>query len=130
MSVNPTYKNLEAKLRIVGLTIGQWVQLACSVGFAVVFVEYLSPLPIEPTISLAVLVAGLPVATSYALLGAEFSATRLMRLIWRWRRRPQRYQAGPGASIAGYAIEAPAEIAEPTSNGHAPITELELLWDD
>jgi hypothetical protein len=130
VSVNPTYKNLETKLRIAGLTFGQWLQLAGAVGFAIVFVAYLSPLPLEPTVSIAVFVGGLPVAASYALSGSEFSAWRLIRAVWLWYRRPRRYQAGPGSKAQGYKVDAPPQPVEPSTNGRASIADLELLWDE
>ena len=131
MSVHPTYKNLEAKLRVATLTVGQWIQLGASIGFAVIFVRYISPLPIEPTLSLAILLAGLPVAASYALSGAEFSATRLIVSVWRWRRRPKRYQPGPGEPIDGYVVELPPPVdVSDRDAASAPLADLELLWDD
>ncbi|MEN3284329.1 MAG: hypothetical protein V7607_5469 [Solirubrobacteraceae bacterium] len=130
MPVNPTYKNLEAKLRINGLTIGQWAQLSASVAVAVVFALYVSPLAIGPTLAVSMFMAGLPVAVTYAFGGAEFSAMRLFGAVWRWRRRPQRFVAGPGPVATGYVVEQSSPVVSvAAANGATRGVDLEALWD-
>jgi hypothetical protein len=127
MSVNPTYQNLDAKLRVSGLTPGQWAQLISSGLAGLLFALYVSPLPVGPTLTVSVLVAGLPVAVSYGLSGAEFSATRLALAVCRWARRPSQYQAGAGAMLTGYVVQQPAPEPAPVRE---PQTQLdpEELW--
>src|SRR5689334_13966518 len=102
--VNPTYKHLDAKMRLGGLRLVQWLQLAAAIGFAVVFGFYVSPFPPGPTIALSVFVAGLPVAVSFAALGLEFSVSGFLRALWRWARSPRRYLPGPGSAATGYVV--------------------------
>lgn len=128
--VNPTYKHLDAKLRLGGLRVVQWLQLAAALGFAVVFGMYLSPLPAGPTIGLSVFVAGLPVAVSFAALGLEFSVSAFVAALWRWARAPRRYLPGPGAAGVGYVVRAELRepALEPSAEGLATSSIAEL-WD-
>lgn len=103
MSVSPTYKGLDDRLRVSGLSVTQWAQIAASGIGAIVFAIYLSPLPLGPTISIAVLLAGAPIAASYAFAGAEFSAVRLIGNLWRFARAKRRYLPGPG-EVTGYRV--------------------------
>jgi hypothetical protein len=131
MTYNPTYKHLESKIRISGLTLGQWAQLTGCVLFALLFAFQVSPLATGPTITVSVFIAGLPVAASYALAGSEFSATRLIVSVWRWQRRPRRFVAGPGDVGDGYVVIAPPEpeVAPVSPNGAGELR-LEAVWDD
>ena len=126
--VNPTYKHLDSKLRLSGLSLGQWAQVLVAVLAAIVFGVYLSPFPTAPTIWLSVFVAGLPVAVSYGAMGLEFSVGQFASAAWRWWREPRRYLAGGGASGTGYVVEAersgPSETDETMSVGPS-----EDLWD-
>lgn len=129
MPVNPTYKNLESKLRVNGLTLAQWAQLATSVLFAALFALFLSPLPPGPTLTVAVMAAGLPLAVSYGLTGSEFSAVRLVHSVWQWRKRPSRYQPGPGTTT-GYTVDRPLPPTEAApAQQRVSDTELEGMWE-
>ena len=125
---NPTYKHLDAKLRLGGLRLGQWLQLILAGGFALVFGMYVSPLAAGPTIALSVFVAGLPVAVSFAALGLEFSVTGFARAAWRWLRAPRRYLPGAGLVPTGYVV---GRAERPAENTGAPITASRVaeLWD-
>ena len=125
---NPTYKHLDAKLRLGGLRLGQWLQLILAGGFALVFGMYVSPLAAGPTIALSVFVAGLPVAVSFAALGLEFSVTGFARAAWRWLRAPRRYLPGAGLVATGYVVGR----AERVSDERAPVASAQKvaeLWD-
>jgi uncharacterized membrane protein len=125
---NPTYKHLDAKLRLGGLRLGQWLQLVLAAGFALVFGLYVSPLPAGPTIALSVFVAGLPVAVSFAAMGLEFSVSGFVRAAWRWTRSPRRYLPGPGLVATGYVVGR----AERASDEHSPVvsaSKVAELWD-
>ena len=49
-----------------------------------VFGIYLSPLPPTPTIFIACLLPGLPLAACYGAMGLEFSLVQLARAAWRY----------------------------------------------
>jgi hypothetical protein len=129
--VNPTYKHLDAKMRLGGLRLVQWLQLMGATGFALVFGFYVSPFPPGPTIAFSVFVAGLPVAVSFAALGLEFSVSEFAAAAWRWSRSPRRYVPGPGQCTIGYAVH--PQLDPPTSdltpNGVAATSRIAELWD-
>src|SRR5205085_8590657 len=70
---HPTYKHLEARLRLGAFALGQWAQISAAGVLAALFGVYLSPFPASVTIFVAIVVAGLPVAVSYGAMGLEFS---------------------------------------------------------
>jgi hypothetical protein len=127
---NPTYKHLDAKMRLGGLRLSQWLQLVVAVGFAALFGVYLSPLPLGPTITLSVFVAGLPVAVSFAAMGLEFSVSGFLRALWRFGRSPRRYLPGGGAAGVGYVVV--AEQREPDFDPAVDVTptsRIAEIWD-
>ena len=126
MSVrHPTYKHLEARLRLGAFTLGQWAQITAAATAAAVFGAYLSPLPTRATIFVAILGAGLPVAVSYGAMGLEFSVGQLLAAAVRYWRMPRRYPPGAGSAAIGYRL-----IAEPREPTRAePADRRELLWD-
>jgi hypothetical protein len=130
--LHPTYKHLDAKLRLGAFTVGQWAQIALAGAFAAVFAVYLSPLPPRVTIFVSILGAGLPVATSYGAMGLEFSLAQLVVSAWRYWRAPRRYLPGPGRSAVGYVVEVarPAETeAHAAADAEQAGREGEGLWD-
>jgi hypothetical protein len=128
--VNPTYKHLEQSLRIGRFSLGQWAQLLAAALVALGFGVYLSPLPPLPTVSVSVLVGGLPLALSYAAMGLEFSVLEFAFAAAGWARRPRRYVAGPGAGTTGYVVhEEVAVDAAPERLGSTASRELAALWD-
>lgn len=134
---NVTYKHLEGKI-VVGLfSLGQWVQLLSGLLAGLVFGLYLSPLPPMPTIFLACLLPGLPLAAGYGAMGLEFSLAQGARAAWRFWRQPRRHLSGPGHSATGYLVEPAPNPYNPTAivpgeagrPGTAPHRELGELWD-
>jgi hypothetical protein len=132
---NVTYKHLEGKT-VVGLfSLGQWVQLLAGLVAGLVFGIYLSPLPPMPTVFLACLLPGLPLAASYGAMGLEFSLTQGARAAWRFWRQPHRHLPGPGEAASGYLVEQPPDPYQPSAA--ADNSELEVrsprglgeLWD-
>jgi hypothetical protein len=127
--LNPTYKHLEDAVRVGRFTLGQWAQLLVATLIAIGFGMYLSPLPPTPTISVSVLVGGLPLTLSYAAMGLEFSVLQFARAVVAWARRPRRYVPGAGLARSGYVVhpeaEPPAHLA--TSRAHGQ--RLATLWD-
>src|SRR5919201_7016885 len=103
---HPTYKHLEAKLRLGTLSLGQWVQITAAGTAAAVFGIYVSPLPTTATIFVSIVGAGLPVALSYGAMGLEFSVAQFARAAWRYWRQPRRFLAGAGQPTTGYLVHA------------------------
>ena len=130
--LHPTYKHLDAKLRLGAFTLGQWGQIALAGVLAAVFAVYVSPLPTSVTIFVSIVAAGLPVAMSYGAMGMEFSLAQFVLSAWRYWRSPRRYQPGAGASAIGYVVEpAPAAACETEVQTEARSREEpgEGLWD-
>ncbi len=123
---HPTYKHLEASLRLGAFTLGQWAQITTAGIAAAVFGGYLSPLPTQATIFVAIVAAGLPVAVTYGAMGLEFSVALFARAAWRYWRSPRRYLPGPGGETSGYLVTAAA--AKPARDRDAN-PKGELLWD-
>jgi hypothetical protein len=125
---NPTYKHLEAKLRLGSLSLGQWLQIGVAGAAAAVFGVYVSPLPTGATMFVSIVAAGMPVAVSYGAMGLEFSVGDFMAAAWRYWRSPRRYVAGAGQMSSGYLVR--CEQSAATSDGHEPrVGEREALWD-
>jgi hypothetical protein len=124
---HPTYKHLEGRLRLGAFSLGQWAQITGAGVAAAVFGGYVSPLPTQLTIFVAIVGAGLPVAVSYGAMGLEFSVAQFARAGWRYWRDPRRYLAGAGAPSVGYVVLA-QPVAAITAGADQP-REGELLWD-
>lgn len=125
---HPTYKHLEARLRIGPFSLGQWAQISIAAAAAAVFGGYVSPLPTQATIFVSIVGAGLPVAISYGAMGLEFSVALLLRAAWRYWREPRRFLAGAGQPTAGYVVLADPARRPARANASNP-NEGELLWD-
>jgi hypothetical protein len=126
---HPTYKHLEARLRLGAFSLGQWAQITAAGVAAALFGGYLSPFPTQVTIFVAIVGAGLPVAVSYGAMGLEFSVAQFVCAGWRYWRQPRRFLAGSGQPTAGYAV-----LADQVHHRHAEATdpatsEGALLWD-
>ena len=126
---HPTYKHLEAKLRLGAFSLGQWAQITTAGVAAAVFGGYVSPLPTQATIFVSIVAAGLPVAVSYGAMGLEFSVAQFARAGWRYWRHPRRYLAGPGQPTTGYVVQAELTRLPTTAGGDGSLTEGALLWD-
>jgi hypothetical protein len=125
---HPTYKHLEARLRVGAFSVGQWVQITVAGAAAAVFGVYLSPFSTPVTIFVSIVAAGLPVALSYGAMGLEFSVGQFASAAWRYWRHPRRYLPGPGTAASGYVVRAAAP-APSTRAALAPEVSEELLWD-
>lgn len=124
---HPTYKHLEARLRLGAFSLGQWAQITLAGSLAAVFGGYLSPLPTQPTIFISIVGAGLPIAVSYGAMGLEFSVTQFVVAGWHYWREPHRFPAGPGRPTDGYRLldDAQSDSVNPTLDG----ARREPLWD-
>src|SRR4051794_17808054 len=125
---HPTYKHLDAKLRLGAFTLGQWAQITTAAAAAAVFGGYVSPLPTQATIFVSILLAGLPVALSYGSMGREFSVAQLARAAWRYWQDPRRFPPGPGQATSGYVVSADPAPTRAQADAH-PHGEAEALWD-
>jgi hypothetical protein len=125
---HPTYKHLEARLRIGAFSVEQWTQIAVAGIGAALFAGYLSPLPTQATIFVSIVGAGLPVAVSYGAMGLEFSVAQFARAGWRYWREPRRFLAGPGKPTLGYVVLSEPDAGVPSAEAHR-VHEGELLWD-
>lgn len=126
---HPTYKHLEARLRLGAFSLGQWAQITGAGVTAAVFGAYVSPLPTQMTVFVSVVGAGLPVAVSYGAMGMEFSVSHFARALWRYWRHPRRFLPGPGEPTAGYLVVAEPAASEPTPSVGPRTSGGELLWD-
>ena len=125
---HPTYKHLEARLRLGAFSLGQWAQITTAGVAAAVFAVYLSPFPTSVTIFVSIVAAGMPVALSYGAMGLEFSVGEFAAAAWRYWYEPRRYLPGPGQSAVGYLVHA----TDPVSSALPPRTpepSEEVLWD-
>jgi hypothetical protein len=126
---NVTYKHLEGRTLVGAFSLTQWAQLMAGAVLGLVFAIYLSPLPTGPTIFIACLLPGLPLAASYGAMGLEFSLAQGALAAWRFWRRPRRYLPGAGQTAAGYVTEpGPRLDARRRADGTAG-AQLEGLWD-
>ena len=125
---NPTYKHLEAKLRLGSLSIGQWAQIGVAGAAAAVFGVYVSPLPTGATVFVSIVAAGMPVAASYGAMGLEFSVGDFGAAAWRYWRRPRRYVAGAGELSRGYVVLAEQNASTPDAP-EPRVSDREALWD-
>jgi hypothetical protein len=130
---HPTYKHLEARLRLGSFSLGQWTQIVAASVFAAVFGVYASPLPTSLTIFVSIVGAGLPIALSYGAMGLEFSVGQFAAAAWSYWRDPRRFLPGPGESARGYVVH-PEPIHEDSPSTRSPrgpesAAEGEALWD-
>ena len=126
---HPTYKHLEARLRLGAFSLGQWAQITAAGAAAAVFGGYLSPFSTQVTIFVSIVGAGLPVAISYGAMGLEFSVAEFVRAGWRYWHQPRRFLAGPGEPTVGYVLLADAQRPDITRASEARTSEGALLWD-
>lgn len=124
---HPTYKHLEARLRLGAFSLGQWTQVTAAGVAAAVFAGYVSPFPTQVTVFVSIIGAGLPIAVSYGAMGLEFSVAQLAAAAWRYWRQPRRYLPGAGAVSTGYLV-----VEEPRTPGPQSTLDSgdrQLLWD-
>ena len=127
---HPTYKHLEAKLRLGVFSLAQWTQITLAGAAAAVFGAYVSPLPTQMTIFVSIVAAGLPIAVSYGAMGLEFSVGQFAGAAWRYWREPRCYLPGPGEPSTGYLVLAkPVDDTASATGGGATAHGKDPLWD-
>ena len=125
---HPTYKHLEAKLRLGAFSLGQWVQIGAAGAGAAVFGVYVSPFPVGVTIFVSIVGAGMPVALSYGAMGLEFAVGAFAAAAWRYWREPRRYLPGAGGPSRGYLVSREQPTVTDASR-ECRVAEREPLWD-
>lgn len=127
---HPTYKHLEARLRLGPFSLGQWAQITIAGTLAAVFGAYLSPFPVGVTIFVSIVGAGLPIAVSYGAMGLEFSVGQFATAALRYWRNPRRFLPGAGdASSAGYVVHQPSTPIRTSTEACSSAAEGVPLWD-
>lgn len=126
---HPTYKHLEARLRLGAFSLGQWAQITLAAVVAALFGGYVSPLPTQATIFVSILMAGLPVAISYGAMGMEFSVADFARAALRYWRQPRSFPPGPGDGTPGYVLREDPLRQQDRSRSASTAADGRLLWD-
>jgi hypothetical protein len=104
--IHPTYRHLDRAIRLAGLTPVQWLQLI-GAGAAAWLLAHVLPFGSTYDLSIAVTVAGAPVAASLAAGAGSAHPLAELRARFRARRRARRYEpADPaaGTTAAGYRL--------------------------
>lgn len=124
-----TYRHIEDPTTFGGLSLKQWILLACTGSLAVLFTLYWHPLPMGPTFALTVFFAGLPVMVSYALQGLDGKVTDTIVALWYWLRAPKHRLPGGGALVEGYVVLR----QDDKQRGNRPVNDVEAAregaWD-
>lgn len=126
---NAPYRHLEDREEILwGLHFRQLVYVLLGATIGIVFGLYISPLPTQFSLAIAIVIAGLPVVLSIVASSGELAPWTVTYALWRWWRAPKLYI--PGANPApGYHIQ-PRPDAESTARAGAdaaarrPVEEL------
>lgn len=124
-----TYKHLEDRIKLSGLTLGQWALLF--VGAITAYgVSKLVPLPGVWPLSLAITVVGIPLSLALAASLSDFSVWALLLAIWRYRRHAQTFLPGiaPDANCPGYVVALPEEAPTDRTSGRR-MERNARLWD-
>jgi hypothetical protein len=104
--MNPSFKHLDAKLRIADLTIRQWIGILLGGIGALLYADLVHPFGTMVTMVSAVYVGGIPIAAVLLAGSSEFDAWLVLRSAWSWRAEDERYLPGPGAATKGYVVHA------------------------
>ena len=110
--VHPAYRHLDRTVRLGGLSLGQWSQLV-GAGITAWALSRVLPFGTTYDLSLAVTIAGVPVAATFAAGTGRTSPIQTMAAVIRWRRHAHVYAPGmPDDGLIGYALLAPARQSE------------------
>ena len=129
--LHPTYKHLEDRIRLAGLSLAQWAQLfVCALG--AFGLSKLLPLPGSWAVSVAITVCGLPAAGAVAFMQADFDVQRWLVDAVRFRRGPRQFVAA-NASFDTPGAGGPDPSAT-SANGRdetsrTMVLDVEGLWD-
>lgn len=105
--LHPAYRHLDRTVRLAGLSLAQWTQLVAAGVIAWALARVL-PFGATYNLSIAVTVAGIPVAAAFAAGTGQTSPLATVAAAIRWRRRAGVYAPGlADAAITGYALTDP-----------------------
>ena len=126
---NEPYRHLEDREEILwGLHFRQLMYVLLGAVVGIVFGVYVSPLPAQFSLAIAIIIGGLPVVLSLVASNGELAPWTVTYAVWRWWRSPKLYI--PGANpVPGYHIaEAQEPQLSPRAGGGAPaLAQLEEL---
>ncbi|HEX8121236.1 MAG TPA: hypothetical protein VF549_08220 [Solirubrobacteraceae bacterium] len=126
--IHPTYRYLDRAVRLAGLTLAQWSQLVAA-GVGAWLLAQLLPFSSTYNLSVAISLAGMPVAASLAAGADTVHPLAQARAVMRWRRVAAVYMPGADATVpSGYRLL--PETRHQATDGHStPITSIDELWD-
>jgi hypothetical protein len=129
--MNVAYKHLDSKLRIMELTVGQWLGVLAGVGLAILWGYQLSPFGFQLTLVSAIYIGAIPAGAVLFANFTEFDLWLLVRSAAAWRRMEGRFAPGPGDSAEGYVLIERADEGDSAVLKRAE-TELDLarLWEE
>lgn len=106
--LHPAYRHLDRTVRLAGLSLAQWTQLVAA-GVVAWALARVLPFGATYDLSIAVTVAGVPVAAAFAAGSGQTSPLATVAAALRWRRRAAVYAPGiADPAITGYALTGPA----------------------
>ena len=109
--VHPAYRHLDRTVRLAGLSLGQWSQLVAA-GVAAWLLARVLPFGSSYDLSIAVTVAGVPVAAALAAGSGHGSPLMTLAAALRWRRQAGVYVPGVADdAVSGYVLAAPVHGA-------------------
>ena len=126
---NEPYRHLEDREEILwGLHFRQLVYVLLGAVVGIVFGLYVSPLPPQFSLAIAIIIGGLPVVLSLVASNGELAPWTVTYALWRWWRSPKLYIPGANA-VPGYHITVKQEPQpSPRPGGGAPaLAQLEEL---
>jgi hypothetical protein len=129
--MNVAYKHLDSKLRIMELTIGQWLGVLAGVGLAILWAYELSPFGPQLTLISAIYIGALPAGAVLFANFTEFDLWLLVRSAAAWRRLEGRFAPGPSDSVRGYVLLEPADDRDARAEQRRAIeVDLASLWEE
>jgi hypothetical protein len=104
--IHPTYRSLDAPVRLLGFTWRQWIALIVAAAPLIAAIHFLG-VPTRPAITLCTIALGVPAALSYLSQETGYAPGRLLLDMLRWRLEPR--VLGPGASTreTGLVVRSP-----------------------
>lgn len=112
--IHPAYRHLDRRVRLAGLTLAQWSQLVASAATAYALAKVL-PFGDTYNVSVAVTLAGVPVAALIAAGTGAVHPLDVLLAIARWRRTAGLYLPGVADddAPAGYRLRHPDSDPSP-----------------
>jgi hypothetical protein len=127
--IHPTYRHLDRRMRLFGLTIAQLAQLFAA-GFAAYALLKLLPHGMPERTTVALVVPFGPFAFAYGAQGGDFCLCDQLASLARFTRRRGVYEPGlsPNAQPAGLVIEPQPRAVTPHA-GTDQVTPTDLQED-